>query len=137
MLKTKRRDFITLAGALVGSAVLMNPINALAMINPGEKKYVHQVYFWLKNPGNDADKTKLTEGLRTLASIKLIQQIHIGLPAKTERPVIDRSYALSLLLIFNNQKDQEAYQIHPKHLEFVKNYSALWERVQIYDSEDI
>lgn len=137
MPKTNRRHFITLAGAGILTAALTGPLNTLAMTDTDKGKYVHQVYFWLKNPGNEADKKALVAGLRKLSSINLIQQMHIGSPAKTERPVIDRSYAVSLLLIFNSSKDQEAYQVHPTHLEFVKNCSSLWERVQIYDSEDL
>lgn len=97
--------------------------------------FVHHVYFWLKNPGSEADKNKLIEGLQALANVKPIRMAHIGTPAATNRSVIERSYAVSWLLFFDNLEDEEIYQKHPDHLKFVENYSHLWEKVIVYDSE--
>ena len=95
---------------------------------------MHHVYFWLKNPGNEADKNKLIEGLQTLTKVPTIRMAHIGTPAGTNRSVIDRSYSVSWMLFFDNLEDEEVYQKHPDHLKFVENYSHLWEKVIVYDS---
>ncbi|WP_162055196.1 Dabb family protein [Pontibacter pamirensis] len=99
--------------------------------------FVHHVYFWLKNPGSAEDKAKLIEGLNTLKSIKAIQLARIGVPASTNRDVIERGYDVSWLLFFNNLEEQEVYQKHPIHLKFVENYSHLWDKVVVYDSVDV
>jgi hypothetical protein len=96
--------------------------------------FVHHVYFWLKNPSSKADHAKLLKGLQTLTAIEVIKTSHIGVPADTNRPVIEKSYQFSLLLIFNNRKDQDAYQTHPIHLKFVEDCSSLWTKVIVYDS---
>ena len=57
--------------------------------------FVHHVFFWLKNPDSETDKQKLIEGLKTLVDIPGYITAHIGFPANTNRPVIDRSYAVS------------------------------------------
>ena len=62
--------------------------------------FVHHVHFWLKDK---ADKAKLIEGLYSLAPIESIRSIHIGVPADTNRDVIDRSYDVSLLILFDDQ----------------------------------
>ncbi len=98
--------------------------------------FVHHVYFWLKDKDNSADHAKLLEGIKTLAAIEPKIQVHIGVPATTNRGVIDTSYAFSLLLTFNNLEDQESYQVHPIHLAFVDQYSSLWSKVIVYDSVD-
>jgi Stress responsive A/B Barrel Domain len=98
--------------------------------------FIHHVYFWLNNPESEEDLTKLATGLKKLSSVKTIKQFHIGEPAKTHRNVIDRSYSLSWLLIFENADDQEEYQVDPIHLNFVKECSHLWSRVVVYDSVD-
>lgn len=98
--------------------------------------FVHHVYFWLKNPDSKEDKAKLLEGLRKLATVKTIENYHIGQPADTNRDVIDRSYAVSWLLMFKNKTAQDSYQVDPIHLEFIKNYSHLWQKVVVYDSVD-
>ncbi|MCU0397344.1 MAG: Dabb family protein [Cyclobacteriaceae bacterium] len=95
----------------------------------------HHVFFWLKNPDSDADRNKLIEGLRTLANIETIRELHIGIPASTEkRDVVDNSYSVSELMFFDDVEGQNIYQEHPVHKQFVENYSYLWERAVVYDS---
>lgn len=98
--------------------------------------FVHHVYFWLKNPGSREDLEKLREGLLKLSKVKYIRMFHIGRPAGTNRDVIDRSYALSWLTIFDTAEAQEQYQQDPIHLDFVSECSSLWSRVVVYDSVD-
>jgi hypothetical protein len=98
--------------------------------------FIHQVYFWLKNPGNAADLAALKKGLQTLTVIETIGMYHIGTPASTTRDVIDRSYSASWMLLFDNLEDEETYQDHPIHKKFVADCSHLWEKVVVYDSID-
>ncbi|GGD69167.1 DabB protein [Emticicia aquatilis] len=96
--------------------------------------FVHHVYFWLKNPNSEADKAKLIEGLEALSKVSEIKMAHIGTPASTNRSVIEKGYAVSWLLFFENLEEEEIYQKHPIHLKFVADYSHLWEKVIVYDS---
>jgi hypothetical protein len=98
--------------------------------------FVHHVFFWLKNSESEEDKSKLLQGLRQLESIEVIRTAHVGVPATTSREVIERGYALSLLLIFDNLTDQETYQEHPVHKKFVEECSSLWSKVIVYDAVD-
>ena len=95
---------------------------------------VHHVFFYMHPEASAADKAALRVGLETLTTIEAIQQSHIGVPAPTDRPVIERGYTFSWLTIFNNGDDEAIYQTHPTHLEFVKNCASLWAKVVIYDS---
>ena len=95
----------------------------------------HHVFFWLKNPGSEADRNKLIEGLRTLARIETVRELHIGIPASTEkREVVDNTYSVSELMFFDDVEGQNIYQEHPVHKEFVENYSHLWDRVIVFDA---
>lgn len=97
-------------------------------------RVVHHVFFWLKNPGLEADRKQLIEGLKTLSAIKEVKDLLIGTPASTEkREVVDNSYDVSELMYFDSAKEQDAYQVHPIHKAFVKKYSHLWEKVVVYD----
>lgn len=96
--------------------------------------FIHHVYFWLNNPDSKEDQAALVAGLQRLASLGLIRDYHIGIPATTDRGVIDRSYAVSWLVIFATAEDEEAYQTAPEHLAFVRECSSLWARVVVYDS---
>ena len=82
----------------------------------------------------DADRDTLKAGLETLTQIKSFRQWYLGVPASTDRPVIDRTYAFSWLTIFDDEAAEATYQIDPIHLAFIKNYAHLWTRVQIYDA---
>lgn len=98
-------------------------------------KIIHHVFFWLKNPSSKKDLEQLIEGVKSLAEIETIRDIHIGIPASTEqRSVIDSSYSVSELLIFDDLEGQKQYQDHPIHKKFIENCSGLWEKVVVYDS---
>ena len=98
--------------------------------------FVHHVFFWLKNPASEEDRAALVDGLQKLSKMSIIRQFHIGVPAATDRGVIDNSYAVSWLLIFDNAADQDSYQTDPMHLQFVKECSLLWNKVVVYDTID-
>ncbi len=98
--------------------------------------FIHHVFFTLKNPDSVADREALIAGLNGMRSIPEFRTIHIGVPASTNRDVIDRSYSVSWLLIFDNLEDEELYQVHPLHKKFVETCSHLWEKVVVYDSEN-
>ncbi|MDE3235259.1 MAG: Dabb family protein [Bacteroidota bacterium] len=116
------------------------PIQILQLLNQIlinmalEKAFVHHVYFWLKNIGSKEDQKALLQGLEALSKVPTIQLFHIGVPADTNREVIDTTYACSWLAIFNSKEEEEIYQHHPIHLEFIKNCSHLWSKVIVYDS---
>lgn len=96
---------------------------------------IHHVFFWLKNAGSKADRDQLIAGLNTLRGVPVVQQLHVGVPASTEkREVIDNSYDVSELMVFKSVEDQKTYQDHPLHLRFIKDCGHLWAKVVVYDS---
>jgi hypothetical protein len=134
MKSISRRRFAESLASLVPLSVIMKRRSIFA-----QKKgmFIHQVYFWLKNPGNKEDKAKLVEGLNKLSQVKTIKEFYIGQPAATRRDVIDSSYDVSWLLFFVNAADQDSYQSDPIHLRFVEECSPLWQKVVVYDSVHI
>lgn len=136
MKQTNRRKFIAAATSIGAAGVVKaspNKIKAAAKI-----PIVHHVFFWLKNPGSVEDRDKLVEGVKTLHKIETIQELHVGIVAGTEkRDVVDTSWAVSELMFFKDLAGQATYQNHPVHLEFIKNYSHLWEKVVVYDVAEV
>jgi hypothetical protein len=98
--------------------------------------FIHHVYFWLKEAGNTEHHAQLIEGLTKLSTVKTIKQFHIGLPADTNRDVIETGYAVSWFVMFANGEDQASYQVDPIHLNFVAECSHLWSKVIVYDTVD-
>lgn len=99
--------------------------------------FVHHVYFWLKMPGDPEARDALIGGLRRLAAAPDILWSHIGLPAESERGVVDDSYSVSWLVFLADRAAEERYQVDPIHLKFVEECSPLWERVVVYDTEQV
>ncbi|WP_211352182.1 Dabb family protein [Dinghuibacter silviterrae] len=97
-------------------------------------QFIHHVFFWLHQPDNIQDRDRLIQGLRTLVAIPGIQRAHIGVPAGTTRDVVDASYAVSWLAVFDDRAAQDAYQVDPVHLAFVEACGHLWTRVVVTDS---
>ena len=96
----------------------------------------HNVYFWLKPELTPEQRAEFRRGVATLAGIKSVDKVTIGVPAgTTRRPVIDHSYEVALIVECRDVAAEAAYQVDPIHLAFVANCKHLWTRVQIYDSE--
>jgi hypothetical protein len=132
-----RRDFISTTGkvALAGSTGIFAINNISAMEE--KNMFIHHVYFWLKNPSSNEDRQQLIEGLKKLTKVKTIKMFHIGKPADTNRDVIDTSYSISWMLIFDDKAAEESYQVDPIHLNFVETCKHLWQKVVVYDSVNV
>lgn len=134
--KTGRRKFITAVATLGAAAVV--PSNLLANYKDMKKPLIHHAIFWLKNPSSAEDRDKLAEGVKTLANIKQIKTLYVGIVANTEkRDVVDRSWGVSEIMFFDNLEDQASYQGDAIHQSFIKNYSHLWEKVVVYDAMSV
>jgi len=93
------------------------------------------VYFWLRNDGSSEDASALVEGCRTyLTDIPGILRLDVGIPAGTQRAVVDNSYGVALLVEFPDSPAHDGYQGHTDHLRFIEACSHLWSKVQIYDT---
>ena len=140
MEKKNRRNFIEKGAATVAAAAFSLPAVA-AKPTAGEASrppIVHHVFFWLKNPTSTEDRDKLVAGLKTLAGIPLIKELYVGVLANTEkRDVVDASWQVSELMFFEDLSAQANYQSHPLHQAFVKNCSPLWEKVVVYDTQNL
>jgi hypothetical protein len=130
-----RRTMIGGAAGLAGVAAA-GAARAETPTLPG-RVFVHHVYFWLKAPGDPQARGALIGGLRKLAAAPDILWSHIGLPSESERGVVDDSYSVSWLVFLADKAAEERYQVDPIHLKFVEECSALWERVVVYDTQQV
>ena len=100
-----------------------------------KRGFVHTVLFWLKEKENREHHAALHAGILKLADNDLMVASYAGTPADTNREVIDSSYDFSITFIFKNKADQDTYQVHPQHMEFIESCSKYWGKVQVYDAE--
>jgi len=132
-----RRWFLKTGFAATGFFGFSNLVMAKGKKDMKKNMFVHHVYFWLTQSENKEDLAKLVNGLEALSKVGTIKMFHIGKPADTNRDVIDRSYAISWMCIFENATAQESYQKDPIHLKFVADCSSLWSKVVVYDAVDV
>ncbi len=129
----KRRNFlkkgasIAVAGS-ISSMAFGNSHNEQA--KPG---LLHIVVIWLKNPEKDL-KQYLIDTEEFVTHVPSVKSYHIGIPAPTDRPIIDNSYSLCLTVGFEDMAGHDQYQEDPIHKAFVAKSKALWEKVLIYDA---
>lgn len=131
-----RRDFISISGkVLVAGSSGIFAANTSTMT--ATNMFIHHVFFWLKDPSSEDDRRQLIEGLEKLSKVKTIKMFHIGKPADTNRDVIERSYSISWMLMFEDKESQDSYQVDPIHLNFVETCKHLWQKVVVYDSVNV
>ncbi len=96
---------------------------------------VHSVYFQLKE-STEASKAAL------LAACKQYLTGHAGtvffgcgtVAEGLDRPVNDRDFDVALHLVFASRADHDAYQVAPRHLQFVEENRMNWAQVRVFDS---
>ena len=89
--------------------------------------FVHHVFFYL-NESDAAHTQSLVEGLQRLAKASIIKQSHIGIPANTQRDVVNNSYDVSWLAFFNNAEDQDSLSNRPDAFTVCKRMFAFMEQ---------
>ena len=98
--------------------------------------FSHIVIFW-----TDPDQPKAADEIiagaeRYLRPIPGIVHFHVGRMATSPRPVVDQTYQVGLNVVFESKAAEDAYQIHPLHLEFVeKILIPRRKKVVVYDFE--
>jgi hypothetical protein len=134
MVKQRRQFFKKMGGAAALLALSSTGRARGRSSNEKEGNFVHVVFFWLVDDSKKTQEKFLSELRKFIDNVDLIQTKHIGSPANTDREVIDSTWSYSLILSFKSKKEQDLYQEHPLHKEFIKNASSLWKKVQVYDS---
>ncbi|WP_435022376.1 Dabb family protein [Tundrisphaera sp. TA3] len=96
----------------------------------------HNVYFSLHQP-TEANRAKL------IAAMKTYLNNHPGLvffacgvlTPDLARPVNDRGFDVALHTVFATRADHDAYQVAPRHLQFIAENKADWAQVRVFDSD--
>lgn len=129
----KRRNFFRILTGVAGALGLASfPSVAASKENQIPGRFVHMVFFWLQDETAADEFMRSTEAF--LKQVKVIKAYHLGKPAGTPRDVVDNSYTVSLVVTFDSKEDQDLYQNHPIHVQYVEEHKDKWHKVQIYDS---
>lgn len=121
---------------LAFAAVLSLSSCATSSIAPPAKTGTidHVVLMWLKKPGNAADREKLMAACKDLRELPGIQFLDYGKAVPSDRPVVDDSFDLGMIVRFDSEKSLHAYESAPLHVKKVTEVlKPLTKRIQVYD----
>ena len=103
-----------------------------------DSNFAHVVYFWFNNPNDTNDRSKFEKSLNTfLENSKYAKTNFVGIPPKAIRDVVDDSFTYNLIVTFESEEAQAAYQNEKAHLIFIEECKDLWEKVIVYDAKGI
>jgi hypothetical protein len=126
----KRRSFF--GKVAVAMSLLAIPTLSFAKPKGIKGRFIHMVFFYLKEDTDPMAFIRATENF--LMKVDEIKGYHLGTPAMTPRDVVDNSYSVSLVATFNTKEDQDIYQSHQAHLDYIAANKHLWTEVKIFDS---
>ncbi|MCE9608515.1 MAG: Dabb family protein [Planctomycetia bacterium] len=97
---------------------------------------VHSVYFTLHDNSAAARKTLTDACNKYLTDHPGTVFYAVGtLAAEYNRPVNDHGYDVALNVIFKDRAAHDAYQVAPRHLEFIAENKPNWKLVRVFDSD--
>ena len=102
---------------------------------PADSGTVHHVVVcWLKEPGNREVQDKLISVSRSLGNIPGVVSVSVGRVLPSERPVVDSSFDVAMVLTFKDKEALAAYLEHPEHKKATKEtLEPLVKKILIYD----
>jgi hypothetical protein len=105
----------------------------MAKASPGQVEHV--VLVWLKDAGNEAKRSELITAAKGFKKqIPGIISISAGTPLPSDRPVVDDSFDIGLVMRFESKEALAAYEKHPVHVKAVKEALApASKKLQVYD----
>lgn len=102
--------------------------------NANQGTIAHVVICWLKNPGNEADRLALEKRSFELAKIPGVLSVHAGRTLTSERPIVDDSFDVAVVMTFESEEALQNYEKHPEHKRAVAEIlKPLTSRVIVYD----
>lgn len=95
----------------------------------------HVVLFWLKKPGDALGRAKVIAACKEFkAQIPQLKSLRIGQVLASERPVVDDSFDVAMVMTFASEADMKIYEKHPVHEKAVKELlRPLMSKIVVYD----
>jgi hypothetical protein len=107
----------------------------LALASPVAAAEVeHIVLCWLAEPGNTEAAAEVIRVTRELESLPGVQGLVAGTPLPSERPIVDDSFDVGIVMRFADATALDAYLEHPEHVRRVEQtLRPLCGQVRVHD----
>jgi len=109
--------------------------NQALAAEPAKPMLAHNVFFTLAE-STPANREKLLAGChKWLTGHPGVVFFAVGTPSDLDRPVNDRDFDVGLHVIFEDRAAHDVYQDAERHLKFIEENKALWNKVRVFDSD--
>lgn len=82
----------------------------------------HVVLLWYNDAVMEQEKQQVETETLKLRSIPQVVSIITGRAVPSERPIVDDSFDLAILMTFRSVEDLNRYRVDPQHEQFVERY---------------
>ncbi|NNJ27055.1 hypothetical protein LzC2_31520 [Planctomycetes bacterium LzC2] len=96
----------------------------------------HSVYFTLQESNAEQRAGLIAACKKYLTGHEGTVYFAVGPRAEEfDREVNDKTFDVSLLVVFDSKEAHDKYAVAPRHLEFIEEQKAKWKTVRVFDSE--
>jgi hypothetical protein len=94
----------------------------------------HIVLCWLKEPGNAEHRRRIMDASLTFRDIPGVLDVRVGEVIESDRPIVDDSYDVAIMVSFAGTEKMGEYLVHPIHEKAKKEVLLpVVERIVVYD----
>ncbi len=121
--------------SVLAALALALPLSGCATLQRDDATNVHHlVLVWLKTPGDEPAKALLTQTSRRFAEIPGVVSVKVGEAIASDRPIVDSTYDLAILIVLEDREALAEYLAHPQHKAAqAEVLRPLVEQVRIFD----
>ena len=131
------KEFVLLGLLLPALALAFatGPVAAEAAEPEFTEHLAHIVMFTLKDQSKESRLAFIASCQKYLTRHEGVLSFSVGEIARdVVEPVSDREFDVALHVVFKNKAASDAYQVSPRHKEFVAENKAKFAKVRVFDS---
>ncbi|OJW22628.1 MAG: stress responsive protein [Planctomycetales bacterium 71-10] len=96
----------------------------------------HSVFFSLHDPSAASIDALVGACRKYLDGHPGVAFFGVGtLNRELDRPVNDRAFDVALHVVFDSKASHDAYQVAPRHLQFIEENKPNWKQVRVFDAD--
>ena len=118
---------------VLGCAFLASCTHFGAQTSAKKGEVEHIVFIWLKESGNAKQRAEVIASMKTLKEIPGVTSLSAGEVLASDRPIVDDSYDVAMIVRFASKDVGAVYQPHPLHVKAQQVMKPLTKKVLIYD----
>ena len=96
--------------------------------------FAHIVFFSLVDRSVAARQHLVGQCHEYLAGHEGLLYFGVGVISDNDRDVNDRDFDVALHTVFDSRDAHDAYQVTPRHKQFIENNRSSWSGVRVFDS---